>query len=218
VLADHPVAYWRMDDRSLPADVLSPQIFEQVAARLTGKRDGTLTPGLAGALPGDDGKALGFDTGYLSFGDRLAFPGTASFTLELWLKVTSMAFGHVVTKQDRGSPKHGYAIYTVNANVFFERYETDQSVAVSMQVGLDVYRHITSIYDGTSMRMYVNGELAGMKPDTRSMSVTVQPFILGTSALGATGDIVHGALDEVAIYDYALPEARIQAHLAAATP
>jgi hypothetical protein len=73
VLRDAPVLYLRLDDPTLPADPDAPQVYDEISKTYRGVRVGSLDAGVTGALGSGGGTALEFDTGFLSFGDRLAF-------------------------------------------------------------------------------------------------------------------------------------------------
>lgn len=214
VMKDAPVAYYRLAETSFPDNPLQPQIRDEIEGKLIGTRTGTLTPNVSGALAKDPNSAMTFDTGYLELGDRFAFSGSAAFTLELWIKVTSSTFSHVITKQDRGDPKNGWAILT-NANaISFERYVTnvEKSIQTSLQTST-FFSHVAATYDGAMLRLYINGKLATQTADSRSMPLSSSPLLLATENVGGTGLLFHGSLDEVAIYDKALDQTRVKAHV-----
>jgi hypothetical protein len=206
-----------MDDPTLPADATTPQLYDEISKTHVGSRGGSLGAGVPGALGSAGGTAIEFDTGFLSFGDRLAFTGTAAFTLEMWIRSTSTSFSHVITKQDRGTPKVGYAMYTNGGGLTYERYANSQAVNTSCTFPADgSYRHVAATYDANMLRLYVAGQLVGSSSDMRSMTPTTAPFLLGIESLGSTS-FFQGSLDEVAIYDHALGADRIVAHVHAAT-
>ena len=77
--------------------------------------------------------------------------------------------------------------------------------------------HFAYTYDGTSIRVYVNGVQSGAaQVDTRPMPALTAAPIVGRLAV-LTGNFV-GTMDEIAFYDHALAPVRVKAHFDAAQP
>ncbi len=80
--------------------------------------------------------------------------------------------------------------------------------------------HVVGIYDGSTMRIYVNGELKGSQ--TVGTIVPYPDYNLGNSLFRFGYDGVdnvaytNGVFDEAAVYDYTLPADRVLAHYHAA--
>ena len=72
-------------------------------------------------------------------------------------------------------------------------------------------------YDGVNWKLYRNGSLVA----TQASATGALPVDLGDWAVGSTGegwaDNFNGAIDEVAIYNTALPLSKVSAHYLAAT-
>lgn len=98
----------------------------------------------------------------------------------------------------------------------FERCANDSCVGVSAEVPTGAFHHLVASFDNTAIRIYVDGVQANARSHAASLPATLAPFLLGAAAIGDTTSIFQGILDEVAIYDKALPAARVQAHFAAA--
>lgn len=77
--------------------------------------------------------------------------------------------------------------------------------------------HIGFSYDGTTIKLYVNGVLDGSRVRAGTLQViNLQSFTIGTSGI-AEFDGFDGRIDEVALYDHALTAERFAAHAAANT-
>ena len=63
-------------------------------------------------------------------------------------------------------------------------------------------------YDGSSMRLYVNGVLVSTRAQTGSTAVSTGLLQIGGN--GVWGEYFSGAIDEVRIYNRALSAAEIQ--------
>jgi hypothetical protein len=71
-------------------------------------------------------------------------------------------------------------------------------------------------YDGTTVRLYVNGALAASQAGTYTPNSS-GPFVIGAfnypaRPSGGWDDEFYGQIDEVALYSTALSATRIQAH------
>src|SRR4051812_20291297 len=120
VFADRPIAYYRLDEESGTA----------VKSAVLWAPDGTFTRnvtlGVPDAITNDPenrsaslASALGKDSD-LSFGNNFAFTGTAPFTVECWLKPSTIdnTARHVFSKADRvnGAPTNGWNLVLWNPN------------------------------------------------------------------------------------------------------
>jgi hypothetical protein len=74
----------------------------------------------------------------------------------------------------------------------------------------NTWYHVAVTYDGTNLRMYLNGVLQHTAASSRSLANTAAALTVDNVA--STGQPFNGRLDEVAVYTSALPQARIQAH------
>ena len=79
---------------------------------------------------------------------------------------------------------------------------------------LNVWYHIAFTYDGTTVKLYVNGTMVGSYAFTGTLGVNATDLEIGRySASSATTQDMR--IDEVAVYPTALSAARIAAHYAA---
>ncbi len=68
--------------------------------------------------------------------------------------------------------------------------------------------HLAGVYDGTAVRIYVNGSEDGSTPFSGSLTRTNQPLLLGRNGIG--GDIFKGLIDDLRIYNRPLSSGEIQ--------
>ncbi len=64
------------------------------------------------------------------------------------------------------------------------------------------WHQVVGTYDGSEMRLYLDGEAAGSLASTLSITTTTQQLILGDK----------GGADETSIYERALTPAEVAAH------
>jgi hypothetical protein len=216
VLADTPLAYWRLDE---PAGSTTAQ--DSSGHGVNGTYKGTVTYAVAGAIANDPDTAAGFDgaTAYVDVGAVLAFAGTAQCTLEAWAQPNpNTAYQDILARNDSSSgPIAGYLLYvepTPSPIFTYERVgsSTAKIFAQSTVVATTgTWAHVVVTFDGTTMILYVNGNVAGTTPNSVTLPTATSDFVLA-AANGGQDSWWHGALDEVAIYDHALTTTRVVEH------
>jgi len=75
-------------------------------------------------------------------------------------------------------------------------------------LSINVWTHITATYDGSTLRLYVNGALVSSRALTVSINSTSQPLRIGGNTIWS--EWFAGLIDDVRIYDRALSAAEIQ--------
>lgn len=152
-------------------------------------------------------------------GDVMDFPGTAPFTLALWVNIQSFttAYPTLISKVQgrvQDSNRNGYGInihdgsITPSYTVACTRWLNDNQVNVLAPDGtfpLRVWKHIACTYDGARLRLYVDGAYrAGSSPDTRSLIDTNVYFTVGNSpSNGSTPNLGRNDayFDDVRVYN-----------------
>lgn len=209
ILADAPIAYWRLGETN-----------GQAADSSGGGHPSTIANAVAysvgGALTGDSDTALGFNgtSSYVSVPYAAGLVPTFAFSLEIWLKTGSNpGLIAVLLDDENGAFAKGAKLnYDATGHANFQ---LDPTYSITSGVlSLNTWHHVVGTYDGTYQRLYVDGVLAA--------GPTANPYIPndgGAITVGAitngTSNFWNGKLDEAAIYPAALTAARIQAHFAA---
>jgi hypothetical protein len=216
VLADQPVAYYRLGETVFQTAV------DASGNGLDGVYFGAVTS-TAGAIAGD--AAVHVDqvcpSGDVPGGVRLMdtsllnFEGNAPFTIEAWIRPTCIDNIHrrIVEKAELGTPKLGYSFYIndVSGLVFFRWGSTgDDWVSFPGTPNLNQWNHVVAVYGNGQIQIFHNGVGSDAKPATETLASTTAAFRVGTGS--NTNFAFAGDIDEVAIYDKALPLARILVH------
>jgi glucose/arabinose dehydrogenase len=177
--------------------------------------NGTLTNGPTWNASGKYGKALSFDgtNDYVNIPDSNSLDLTTGMTLEAWIKPTvSTGYRDIVFKTQ---PSHeAYAMYVTNGSsrptghVNIGGEKTAQGTA---QVSTTTWTHLATTYDGTALKLFVNGVQVSSTAVTGNIPVTNLPLTLG-------GDTVwpewfKGLMDDVRIYNRPLSATEIQSDM-----
>jgi hypothetical protein len=75
---------------------------------------------------------------------------------------------------------------------------------------LDEWFFVVGTYDGTTMKLYINGNLENSASISGILNENSSPLLIGTR-LNLPADTFHGEIDELRIYDRALSEAEVAA-------
>jgi hypothetical protein len=102
---------------------------------------------------------------------------------------------------DAANPDYGKLVFTLC-------YSTDVYSATSFWAS-GAWYHLAFTYDGSNMRLYVNGVLENTVAKTGNVHSSGFPLSIGSYTLGTFG-FFRGILDEFAIYNYARTETEIQ--------
>ncbi len=84
----------------------------------------------------------------------------------------------------------------------------DVDAAQGLPVG--VYAHLVATFEGSAVRLYVNGTLSAEKPFTGTLLPSDLPLLLGQMLPNDMGYNFAGALDDVRLYNRALTAAEIR--------
>jgi hypothetical protein len=150
--------------------------------------------------------------------------GVASgFTIAAWVKPTLSASawrGGIFGNQGviAGSPSHeeGWDLegqWTgAGINARLVRVKNNVAVAASAAISFGSWVFVVGTYDGTNIRLYLNGALAATTADARAMisDVTGAPTInrITFTAGGGEGDF-YGGIDEVAFWGTVLTAGQV---------
>jgi hypothetical protein len=89
----------------------------------------------------------------------------------------------------------------------------DRGLSGTAVTALNAWTHLASTYDGTTLRLYVNGVQAATKAVTGAIKVST-----GVLRIGGNGtwndEWFSGLIDEVRVYSRALTAAQIQTDMA----
>lgn len=211
VLADNPLGYWRL------GDMIAPTATNSVTDGVGGiYRNGAML-GATGLLVDDADTAVELD----GEDDRIeldgfVFSGTAPFTLEAWVHPDSVdaeyqgIFSNEVT--DGGNQGYGFSLNYGRPRFIRISGAGYDLVAAPASVSVDEPSHLVVTFDGFSILIFHNGVEVASGPGDKQLLESARILMVGARCLYNGIDEFDGVIDEVAIYDYPLPPARINAH------
>ena len=215
VLADAPVVYLRLGELSgtVAKAAAGPDGVYSVSGIALGE-PGALGGDLDRAAPLTDG------SGRLTVGEAAAFEGKVPSSIEIWVKAapTDAGLGFLMDHTRYEGSRDGWVLRSNDDVVAIERWSAGESRSViAPAVSKGEWHHLVVTYDGLNQRIYVDsvkrGEGGGDLPiPSRESTLTIGHQ---SCSCGGSNSFV-GSIDEVAIYDKVLTDARVAAHWAAA--
>lgn len=220
VLADAPVAYWRLGEDT------GPQAKDATGHGHDGSYAGTHVR-VAGAIACDPDGAAEFNPtldAHVTVPRDAALEPATTLTVELWFRQTGTPtqyqkmiwYGNPSKAPwgswgiERQASQPGIFTYYVATSPNPEWLDIPNLEA-------DTWYHLVLSYDGALLSGYLNGAFVASYPDTGPIGYDHQHGLVIGGA-GSNFDLFSGALDEVAVYDKVLSPARILAHYQAGKP
>lgn len=213
VLADGPVAYWRLDE---------PEGTSTATDETGNGRDGTYSAGtdqgVSGLLTGDPDRAAEFSAGSVvpvtvPIDSTLKFLN-ASFTIEMWIQTTA---GQGTNHRAIYWNNDAYSINLISADggnfCRFDAYRDGSARAATDQlaeaaVGKTVYVVYTYDADTDTCAIWVNGVQHATGSSATTLTDASSDLRIGAGSTNSPNAII----DEVAIYDKVLTSSDINRH------
>jgi len=172
---------------------------------------------IQGGLVGNAFRFSGHD--YVSVADAPTLNPTSAITVEGWIN-RQAAVGScdpVIKKTgSNGSQTGGYSLEFSGNNLSFWIYNNGSyygwTASASATLQLGQWYHVAGVYDGSSVRLYVNGSQVGNAVTTSGAIVpSTNQLRIGNDPSNPTTRFFNGLVDEASVYSAALTAAEIQA-------
>jgi hypothetical protein len=164
------------------------------------------------------GGALSFDgvNDWVTIADANDLDITTGLTVEAWVYPTALGattWREVVIKERPGGEVFNlYAngdagrpmIYVAPA----AQPDPPQGAGGASQLAVNTWTHLAATYDGTTLRLYVNGTQVGTQAVAGPLLTSSGVLRLGGN--GVWGEFFQGRIDEVRLYNRALTAAQLQ--------
>ncbi|GJM36135.1 MAG: hypothetical protein DHS20C18_51360 [Saprospiraceae bacterium] len=129
-----------------------------------------------------------------------------AFSMAGWFYTDELVYGQGMLGF-RGA-NHGFYFIQLSDGIIECRLITTdgfhEHVAPAFSVVPQVWQHFAWVYDGSTVKMYINGVLNGSTPATGQITETGIPFTIGRSILGSLNFYFGGRADEVSVWTKAL--------------
>ena len=224
ILADNPLFYYRLGEAS------GTNAYDEVAAANNGTYYNTPDLGETGAISGDSNTAVKFKEASSEYAETVTLSSKTSLlpcTIECFLKTDGASDTNAGIVFIRGSaPASGLNMYGSSTSVRRLGYHWNDAGATygfanGPTFADDTWYYVALVIESTKATFYMideSGTLTtpAVKTTTHSaINVSSDEWTLARDPLSA-GRSFQGTLDEVAIYDQALSQPKIEAPAAAA--
>jgi glucose/arabinose dehydrogenase/chitodextrinase len=182
------------------------------AADSSGNGNTGAVSGAAWATAGRYGSALSFNgtSSRVVVPDADSLDLTTALTVEAWVRPTALSAWRTIALKERS----GGILYSLYANEAGNRpvgqvdIGGEHNALGSGVLPLDTWSHLAVTWDGTTLRLYVNGTQAGSTTVTGTLLDSSGPLDIGGN--GVWGEYFSGLIDEVRVYNRALGDSEIQ--------
>jgi len=237
VLQSRPLVYWRFDEQADRVhNEAGHEQWDGQSIGHTGQASGLF--GSAVQLTGQVESLGGF-----TLDTPLQMNSTRAYTLEVWYRADRPHWGRLfsvvaIDQETRQFWSHLAVVEMLGGETLSETFSAQTGLArflhrsLSEQDGHNLFSnepapvgqwtHLVAVRDGSSSRLYINGELVGEQEDEQAVinDASLKLFIGVSTAINATQPLAdrseyrafEGLLDEVAIYDRVLTAQMIQEH------
>ena len=194
------VGHWRLDETS-----------GTLAADSSGNGfDGTYENGPILGGSGVHGYAAAFDgsNDVVRVADNASLSITNQLSISAWVKFDSVSGEQRLVS--KGQSNGYYLILRNSSGKFLFRcrgLSGSEDVESNYTPVANKWIHVVGIYDGSSLRIYIDGQLDNQVSASGNISVASTDLTLGDRSSG--GVELDGQLDEVRLYDYGLTDAEI---------
>ena len=139
-------------------------------------------------------------------------PNANAISITGWFYTDALGYGQGMMGLRSGG--QGFYLIILNNGTIECRLRSStglyEYVAPANSIVPQMWQHVAWIYDGTSVKLYMNGILKGSSAATGVLNQANVPFGIGKSLLGGFNFVYGGRIDEVTMWKKALTEAEIQ--------
>ncbi|MCI0746248.1 MAG: lamin tail domain-containing protein [Verrucomicrobia subdivision 3 bacterium] len=207
ILATSPVAYWRLDETS--GTVAANAVFGPGATYnlTTLGTAGPRSPQFGGFETNNRAPTFNGSSGYAA-GPSGLLNGRSSFTICGWIRPIATPAARTGLFGQNDCVEFGF----ISGTMLQCWTPGGGMVNATWSLPFNNWYHVAAVGDGTNIRIYTNGVLAGSGGIATANygSSTFNFNIAGGGIFDATGNFFNGQIDEVAVYHRAFAPAEVQ--------
>ncbi len=197
------LAHWRLDDGS-----------GLIATDSNGGHDGTVNGG-APWVVGQVGGGMEFDGGndFIKIDDHDDFDVTDALTITAWIRPQSFGSGdatNIILRKGEGNPNvWQFALDDGRITLYLDEGD-DAGTKGDTVLEADTWYHVAATWDGSTIRLFINGESDNGNGDSRSGTIGTDNRSVYLGGRAGT-DPFEGTMDDVRFYNRALNPLEIRA-------
>ena len=209
-----------------PAGLVAAYSFEEGSGTSTAdasgqSNTGTLNGGATWSAAGKSGKAVSFNgtSGMVTVADKASLDLTSAMTLSAWVNPSANANWRTVLLKEAGTALV-YALYSSDTaslpNAYITTGGTDKSAVGPSALPVNAWSHLATTYDGSNIRIYLNGALVRTVAATGNMAASTGALRIGGNSIW--GEYFAGLIDEAHVYNRALSAAEVTTDMNISAP
>ena len=174
--------------------------------------NGSLTNATWG--PGKFGSAAVFNgtNAWVTVANAASLNLTTAMTISAWVRPATLSSWRTIVLRER-APGLSYSLYATDGvsrppSGYVNFGSSDISIVAPSLLALNTWTHVALTYDGSALRLYVNGALVTTRTVSGSIRTSTGALRIGGNAVW--GEYFAGSIDEVRIYNRALTLTEIQ--------
>ena len=163
---------------------------------------------------------------FTTIGQHVAIPyhssldPTTSLSLEAWIRPSNLSgVKYIIARGNNDLSTGFYGLYMVNDKLRFSVAGNPSSMASDVSLPVNVWTHVAGTWDGTTMRLYINGILEKSKNQIGPKSASTANLRIGW--LGAANPYQYqfiGMIDEVRVWNQQRTQEELVAHMNSPLP
>ena len=157
--------------------------------------------------------SLSFDgsNDYVDLSSMVAPGGDSPRTLAAWIKPNSVSGYTTIAGWGNDSYHELFNISLKNGNLFWHGYSNDWGGSTVMNP--DTWYHIVATFDGTTQKLYVNGNLDGSYVPSYDLMTGTGNVVIGKFPDALNIRYFDGIIDDVSIWNTSLTQEQIQSNM-----
>jgi len=201
---DGLIAYWPLDESA-----------GNEAADVVGGHNGAKQGG-AVWQSGKLGNCINTNgSGYVVIPEHADLRPTTGVSMQAWVNIASfrMWYGVAGNIQDNGSNESGYCLYTTGSGVdwYVSVTSDNRFKTASASASAGVWTHFVGTFDGSTVRLYKNGQLAASVAGAGDVSWRFMPLDMDIGRYHDDNEnyVLNARIDEVALWGRALTQEEV---------